>query len=178
VAAVIKFAASVEIKQPFTDKSDLLAAAIADNYTGAVDRTILYDTVWQAIEMTADPSRNDRRAVIVVTDGIDEESVNHQLAEVVENANESGVPVFTIGLGNAFIAVLQHLAEETGGQYFIPPTPDALASIYQTIAAILTNQYIIEFNSISSGGNTIDLEVEIDRDGDIGLNSKSVTGCD
>jgi len=176
-AMIIKFAASVETKQPFTDDYDSLVLAIGDNYTGNIDQTHLYDAVWQAIESAADPSRTDRRAVVVLTDGIDEGSIDHQMAEVVENANEKGVPVFTIGLGNVFISTLQHLADETGGQYFLSPTSNELQSIYQSIAEILTNQYIIEYDSPTAGGDVIDLDIEIDQNGLKGEDSKSITGC-
>ena len=176
-AMIIKFAASIETKQPFTDDYDSIILAINDNYTGNMNQTRLYDAVWQAVEAAADPSRNDRRAVVVLTDGIDEGSIDHQIADVVENANESGVPVFTIGLGNVFIPTLQHLADQTGGQYFLAPTSNELQSIYQSIAEILTNQFTIEYESPSAGGDLINLEIEIDQNGMKGEDSKSITGC-
>jgi hypothetical protein len=114
---------------------------------------------------------------VVVTDGFDEGSVNHQLSDVVEKANESGVPVFTIGLGNAYISILQQLADETGGQYYFVPNSSDLESIYQSILNLLTNQYIVEYVSPSSGGETIDVDVEIDQGGLKGNDSKPVTGC-
>lgn len=80
-----------------------------------------------------------------------EGSVDHQLAGVVEKANESGIPVFTIGLGNVYISALQQLADETGGQYFLAPDSTDLESIYQSILDILANQYVIEYVSPSSG---------------------------
>ena len=173
---IIKFAASIETND-FTDDYASIISAIEASYTGDMNQTRLYDAVWQAVEASADPSRNDRRAVVVLTDGIDEGSIDHQIADVVENANERGVPVFTIGLGNVFIPALQQLADQTGGQYFLAPTEDELQSIYQSIAKILTYQYIIEYESPSTGGDLIDLDIEIDQDGKSGEDSKSITGC-
>ena len=175
-AMIIKFAASIETND-FTDDYASIISAIEASYTGDMNQTRLYDAVWQAVEASADPSRNDRRAVVVLTDGIDEGSIDHQIADVVENANERGVPVFTIGLGNVFIPALQQLADQTGGQYFLAPTEDELQSIYQSIAKILTYQYIIEYESPSTGGDLIDLDIEIDQDGKSGEDSKSITGC-
>ena len=131
----------------------------------------------QAIESASVSTINDRKAVVVVTDGIDEGSVNHQLAGVIEKANESGVPVFTIGLGNVYISALQNLADETGGQYFLAPDSTDLESIYQSILDLLVNQYIIEYVSPSSGDDMVDLDVEVDQSGLKGNDSKSVTGC-
>jgi hypothetical protein len=176
-AEIIKFAEDIETKQAFTDDKNLLLIGIDDNYTGGIGETHLYDTLWQAIESASVSATNDRRAVVVVTDGFDEGSVNHQLPNVVEKANESGVPVFTVGLGNAYIFILQQLADETGGQYYFVPDSSDLESIYQSILNLLTNQYIVEYVSPSSGGETIDVDVEIDLGGLKGNDYKSVTGC-
>jgi len=177
-AAVIKFAANIELKQAFTDDKNSLQLAIGDTFTGGTGQTLLYDAIWQAVDITADPARNDRRAVVVLTDGIDEGSVAHNLTEVIDSAHQKGVPVFTIGLGNVFFPVLQFIADETGGQYFLAPSSSDLQAIYQEIADILTNQYVIEYQSPSSGGAIITLDVEIDAsDGSQGEDSRDIPGC-
>ncbi len=176
-AEIIKFAEDIETKQAFTDDKNLLLTGIDETYTGGIGETHLYDTLWQAIESASVSATNDRRVVVVVTDGFDEGSVNHQLSDVVEKANESGVPVFTIGLGNVYISILQQLADDTGGQYFFVPDSSDLESVYQSILDLLTNQYIVEYVSPSSGSETIDVDVEIDQGGLKGNDSKSVTGC-
>jgi Ca-activated chloride channel family protein len=176
-AAVIKFAASIELKQAFTDDKNSILLAIGDTFTGNPDKTLLYDALWQAIDITADPARNDRRAVVVLTDGIDEGSVDHNLTGVIDSAHEKGVPVFTIGLGNVFFSVLQIIADETGGQYFLSPTSSDLQAIYKQIVDILSNQYVIEYQSPSSGGAIIRLDVEVDANGLQGEDSRDVPGC-
>jgi VWFA-related protein len=176
-AAVVKFAASIEVEQAFTDAENSLSGAIGDTFNGSTDKTFLYDALWLAVDITSEPARNDRRAVVVLTDGIDEGSVDHDLAEVIDSANEKGVPVFTIGLGNAFFPVLQTIAEDTGGQYFLAPTSGDLQAIYQQIADILTNQYVIEYQSPSSGGAIISLDVEIDANDLQGEDSRDIPGC-
>lgn len=178
-AAILKFAASIETTQPFTSDSTSLNNAIYNiPFTGNTDKTLLYDAVWQAVDLTSDPSRNARRAVVVLTDGIDEGSVDHDLADVIEKANDSGVPIFTIGLGNTYLPPLQTMADETGGQFFSAPTSNDLQDIYKQIAQILTNQYEIEYQSSSTGGDSIVLNVKVaDSNGLKGEDSKSVTGC-
>ena len=176
-ASIIRFATTYEIKQPFTDDKDLLIQAIETAYTGNGGETHLYDTIWQAVELASDPARNDRRAVVLISDGYDEGSVDHDLATVIENANENGVPVFAIGLGDTYISSMQQLADETGGQYFVAPTSSNLEDIYQQIAQILTNQYVIEYQSPSSGGSEIELNIEVEQSGDLGEDTKTVPGC-
>jgi VWFA-related protein len=176
-AAVVKFAASIEVKQGFTDAENSLLWAIGAGFNGSTDKTFLYDALWQAVDITTEPARNDRRAVVVLTDGIDEGSIDHDLTQVIESANEKGVPVFTIGLGNAFFPVLHAIAEDTGGQYFLAPTSGDLQAIYLQIADILTNQYVVEYQSPSSGGAIISLDVEIDANGLQGEDSRDFPGC-
>ena len=176
-AAVIKFAASIELKQAFTDDKNSLFLAIEDPYMGDKRQTVLYDALWQAVDITADINRNRRRAVVVLTDGRDEGS-DHNLTEVIDSAQKEGIPVFTIGLGNVFLDDLQIIADETGGQYFLAPTSGDLQAIYQQIADILTQQYVIEYESLLSGGAIITLDVEVDaKDGSQGEDSRDVPGC-
>ena len=176
-AAIIKFASTAETKQAFTDDSALLNQAIEAVYSGNIRETHLYDTVWEAVALAADTANNDRRAVVVISDGYDEGSVNHDLAGVIEYANENGVPIFTIGLGDIYITPMQLMADGSGGQYFVAPTAGDLETVYQRIAQILTNQYVIEYVSSTSGGGAIALDIEVDGNGLIGEDTKSLTGC-
>jgi hypothetical protein len=69
-AAIIKFGADIELKQPFTKNNDDLIIAINDPYRGGIGATVLYDALWYAIDLTAD--RLNNRVIIVISDGKDE----------------------------------------------------------------------------------------------------------
>ena len=82
--------------------------------------------------------------------------------DAIDDANLTGVPVFTVGLGNADTTVLQQIANDTGGTYSDSTTSDNLATIYQQFANLLfTNQYILTYNSgiAADGATTGTLEV-------------------
>ena len=146
---IVKFSTGVDVVQPWTsDKAALAAAASAPYQTGY---TSLYDAVFQAVSDTA--LRTDfRRAVVVVTDGEDNHAPNqasiHDLNEVINNASTKGVPIFTIGIGPAVnIALLEQMANDTGGQFFEAQTSQNLATIYQQLTSVLyEKQYILTFN--------------------------------
>ena len=174
--ALMKFAANITLVQSFTDNSDDLMLAIDKPFTGTLDKTLFFDSTYQAIDLLASNAINERRAVIVITDGIDEGS-NYNLMEAVEHANENGIPVFTVGLGNSYAFTLQSLADETGGQYFAAPTSSDLEAIYLKIAEILSNQYVIVYQSPSFGGSTITIDAAIDNNGMQGEDTKSVDSC-
>jgi len=64
--------------------------------------------------------------VVVIADGRDNNSLNIDLNGLIDQALESGVPVFTIGLGDVNAENMQQLADETGGQYYYAPDEEVL----------------------------------------------------
>lgn len=77
--------------------------------------------------------------------------------------------------------VMKQLAEGTHGAYFEAPSASAVEDIYAQIAGILSGQYSVKYESASSGGSLIDLDVFVeDPDtGDKGDASRdAVAGCD
>jgi hypothetical protein len=73
--------------------------------------------------------------------------------------------------------VLQQLADETGGRYFFAPTADDLNLVYLQIADILVGQYVLEYLSQSSGGNSKTLDLEVNFNGMMGRTTQSFIGC-
>ena len=160
-AEVIKFAETVEVFQPFTSNKFALKAAIDQEYTSGRKRTRLFDAIWKALDDTA--SIPDKRsAVIVLTDGDDDDSEDYDLTDVIAKAVSEGIPVYTIGLGDDISQIdLTQLAEETGGQFFLAPTPDQLQSIYRKISLLLENEYLITYESVLQGGLPATLQVQV-----------------
>ena len=60
------------------------------------------------------------------------------------------MPVFAIGLGiptdpdNLDSAILQQLADQTGGRFYFAADPTALAQVFDEISAILAKSYRLE----------------------------------
>ena len=166
-AEIVRFAKSVEpVPVPVftTDQAALEAAINADpdnNPADFRDGTAMYDAVSQAIDDTTlrDPTR--RRAVVVIADGRDNSSFI-ELSELIEQALDDGVPVFTIGLGDVNAETMQQLADETGGQYYFAPDQNDLDAIYNQISAILSSQYVLAYDTASPCGDMISLDVVVD----------------
>jgi hypothetical protein len=134
--------------------------------------TLLYDTLWVAIDETA--ARTNKRAIVVISDGQDNLST-HTLTEVVAKAKGNGIPLFTIGFGDVDVGVMPPLANETGGRYFYAPTADDLNLVYLQIVDILVGQYALEYTSQAHGIITLDLAVNFN--GMTGRATRSFTGC-
>jgi VWFA-related protein len=173
---VIKFDKDVFTIQGFTTDRAALVSAI-DNPFPDADRfgTSLYDAILRSIEDTSTRA-NTKLSVIAVTDGEDTFSTA-TIDEVIDFAIQKGIPVFTISVGTEGAEQLQRLAEQTGGQYFLANTASDLEVVYLKISQVLSNQYLIEYPTTSSGGNTVLIDVEVDNNGLRGNDSRNTIGC-
>lgn len=178
LGAVVNFGSEVEVVQPFTsDKAALVAAVSApwDKGTG----TRLYDAVFRAVEETA-PHTGYRRAVIVATDGIDQAPSTKSLDDAIKEARLRNVPVFTIGIGASInAAVLQQMANDTGGLYYQAKTSQNLATIYRQVSTVLfEKQYVLTFDQPARGPDkesplTVEVRGPNQLTGSAGTNIKS-----
>ena len=88
------------------------------------------------------------KAIALVSDGGEFDSVNATLGDVLELANDNSIPLFTIGVADlsapGFEELLTTLAGDTGGEYFEAPTPQNIADAYATILERLTQNLPLE----------------------------------
>ncbi|MBW2467520.1 MAG: VWA domain-containing protein [Deltaproteobacteria bacterium] len=185
-AEIIKFATKFQVAQAFTSDSDALNDTIFADPGNIGGWTALYDAIYKAIEDTALRGK-DRKAIIVLTDGRDvgddkggPGSVK-TLAEVIQEAQNQSIPLFTIGVGDNYAKYpLERMADTTGGEFFISPNSDYLNTIYQQLAALLfENQYIIKYDSSLMNGDKEVLGINVSLQGTnvIGDNTKEITPC-
>ena len=175
-AEIIKFDNIFEVVQGFTSDKDLLKAAIYEDWNNGRETT-LYDAVVKAVDDTALQS-TARRAVIVITDGKDTQSLQI-LDDVINDANNKGVPIFTIGLGDLDPTILQQMANDTGGSFFEATTSDNLRTIYEQLADVLfQDSYVLTYdtNLVAelSGNLTIEATYSPTIKGD---DTKEITSC-
>lgn len=96
--------------------------------------TTLYEAVFDASRYLGQEAEG-RRAILLVTDGLDEGSAVN-LEDAVSMARELRVPVFAVGVGRAQGRVLRRIAKLTGGEYFSPRVrPSALAARILAVTA-------------------------------------------
>jgi hypothetical protein len=154
-AAVFSFASTVTMRQAMTINKTLLHNAI--NAITNSGNTAVWDGVWSGLTEVNSNGTNPCKAVIVLTDGINN-SGTHSLIQVINLAKQYKIPVFTIGLGNGVQSGdLTSLATQTGGRYYAAPTPAELNAIYQDIAQLLTQQLkdcIITYKAKCADGST------------------------
>jgi Ca-activated chloride channel family protein len=183
-AEIIKYATTIQVTRSFTsDKARLISAIESTPNIGST--TALFDAITRGVTDISTRTKI-RRAIIVITDGDDNDGTGNPLssstlASIIADAKANGVPVFTVGLGNADATVLQQLADDTGGTYSDSATSDNLGTIYQQLADLLfTDQYILTYNSgiAEDGVSTGELTVSATYDlGVSGTDTKTVLAC-
>jgi Mg-chelatase subunit ChlD len=144
--AVINFSyySSMELAQDFTQDKNALLAAINGRDAGGA--TALYSAIWLGLDITS--RRQGARAIIAITDGGDNDS-DRSLGEVITRADQTGIPVFTVGLAGFDLDEypLQQLADNTGGLYFFAPTSNQLEAIYRRVSLQMQGAIQISFFS-------------------------------
>jgi VWFA-related protein len=154
-AGVLTFNTRISYAQPVTTDRAALTSAIAD--LRAENDTAMYDALAQGTQILA--SIEGRRAVIVLTDGLDNRSV-HTADDVIKQIGPGGLSISTIGLGDASQfgisnagldeGALQSLAERAGGVYGFADNPDSLRALYERYGRALQSEYVLTYLSPSA----------------------------
>ena len=140
------------------DKSSISKKIDAINAVSGAG-TCLYDTAVQAVQ-TAATLPTGQRAVILLTDGVDETSQGvtcsmHSIDDVIKLASEGNtrVPIYTIGLGSRTdVKGLQRMAVNSGGQYLYAPDAKNLGSLFDKLSNQLSSQFVLEYESTGAPG--------------------------
>ena len=122
-------------------------------------QTALFDAVQLGID-TMERSQHDQKALLVVSDGADNASVE-SFEEVLRHVRESDVILYTIGVlrgarsDSKAREALQALADAGGGRAFFPSDDEAISSLTAQIALELRDLYMLGYfptNSQRDGG--------------------------
>jgi len=138
-----------------------------DNQTRA-GSTAIWDAVWvTAREVLSDTSDKTRRAIILLTDGVDTYS-RMKLDEAVEHALKADAIIYSIGIGDDFFGgveqgSLRKLSERTGGRAYFPRSEEDLRSAFAQIQDELRSQYLVAYSPTnkSKDGSFRRVQIEV-----------------
>lgn len=112
--------------------------------------------IWDAVALTSNnvltkSMGQRRRAIILLTDGIDTTS-RLSLKQAVNSALAAETVVYTIGIGNSRLEgvyrdPLREIAERTGGRAFFPDKKFDLNAAFAEIERELRTQYLVAYSS-------------------------------
>ena len=149
-AMVVRFDNSAELVSDLITDTEKLTTAIRNLRPGG--GTAFYDAIYFACrdKLSQDqPKHKFRRAIIMVTDGDDNQS-NYTRDQALEMAQKSDVVLYTISTNDSKIEsdgdkVLKYYASETGGRAFFPFRVEDLEQSFENIANELRHQYNIAY---------------------------------
>ncbi|MCL5746478.1 MAG: VWA domain-containing protein, partial [Acidobacteria bacterium] len=147
-ALIVSFDTSAELVADLIDDPEKLTKLIRDLRPGG--GTSLYDAIFYACrdKLAQDQPRHKfRRAIIVVTDGEDNQS-RYTRDQALEMAQKADTVIYCISTNITRTEsdgdkVLKYLASETGGQAFFPFKAEDLEQSFENIANELRHQYNI-----------------------------------
>jgi len=147
-AMVVSFDTAAELVSDLSDDPDKLAKSIRNLRPGG--GTALYDAIYFACRdrlQQDQPRHKFRRAIIIVSDGDDNQS-RVTRDQALEMAQKADVVIYAISTNISRIEgdgdkVLRYLSLETGGQAFFPFKVQDLAQSFENIANELRRQYNI-----------------------------------
>ena len=149
-ALVVSFDTSTELVSDLVSDTDKLTASIRDLHPGG--GTALYDAIYFACrdKLSQDQPRHKfRRAIIIVSDGDDNQS-RYTRDQALEMAQKADVVMYAISTNITRVEsdgdkVLRYLAQETGGRAFFPFKVEDLDQSFENIANELRHQYNISY---------------------------------
>ena len=140
-----------EYEVPFTNDRNRLLNVINflhERIETSGSGTPLYDAVIKAVRLAGATEPVGHRAVIVMTDGEDRDSISTD-SDTIQSALNQRTPVFTIGLSNSRLneQYLRRLADQTGGAYQAAEKPDDFSPLFANVLTVLRTQYILTYDS-------------------------------
>lgn len=171
-AAILTFQDDVELVQGLSSRTETLNRAFDEiqfsrRFAPSSSRhqaTALYDAIYitadevlahDEIRRSSADDQVTRRAIILLTDGVDNAS-SRKLDEAIDRAWRSGVVIYSIGIGDRFRfegvreSVLRRLGEETGGRAYFPRGADDLMNDFRQIETEMRSQYLVAYSPSNS----------------------------
>ncbi len=174
--ALVQFDSEIETLQALTtDKGALLAAVQKLTPRG---NTALYDALAQGGKYLE--AATGRKAIIVVTDGMDNASKLNRDASLAQAA-QGGYSVYTVGLGNKGAGTgsqegidettLRDLANASLGTYVYAPDASQLGDIYQQLSLRIQNEYKLTYISPDALRDGVKRDIVVTAPGAVGTHA-------
>lgn len=170
---VVSFDTRAELVTDLQGDTEKLIAGVRGLRPGG--GTALYDAIFFACrdKLSQDQPRHKfRRAIIIVSDGDDNQS-NYTRDQALEMAQKADVVLYAISTNRSKIEqdgdkVLKYYASETGGRAFFPFQVEDMEQSFENIANELRHQYNLSFKPepLKTDGlfHTVDLRVKGRKD--------------
>jgi Ca-activated chloride channel family protein len=130
---------------PTADRKTILDAV---GHIGSDGGTAILDSLVEVVKKL--PADQGRCAVVLITDGYDENSVT-SAEDALAAVKSARATVYVVGIGGiAGISLkgerlLKRIAAETGGQVFFPPREEDIVAVHERLAEDAQNRYLVTY---------------------------------
>jgi Ca-activated chloride channel homolog len=176
---LIQFDERPKLAVPFTKDTDLLYHEIS--HIRPYGRTSLFDAIHMALDVMK-TARNDRKALVIVSDGGDNRS-RRTFTAIKGDVLEADVQLYAMGIYDSEGAsqgspeeaegpdLLDQLAEVTGGRHFPVTNLATLPEVSTRIGRLLRNRYLLGYNptNASRDGRYRGVKLELASPPDFGI---------
>ncbi len=181
---IIKFSTQIFTACPFTIDTNALYAAI-DTFHISNQSTALFQACLNGLNdlQSLMPTFTSTYlpALIAFTDGVNNcAPLNND--SLISNALTNQIPIYTICYGNINsgypdTTMLKHLADTTGGRFYITPNAADLAQLYGYVSGQLGSMYVITFPFGTKGGQlgTLNIKTTYYKNGKTYVNNTKKT---
>jgi VWFA-related protein len=143
---VLPFSSKVETPERFSEDRRLLERRI--ERLQPEGGTLLYDATYAGIETLMASQAVGKKAVVVLTDGKDEDPGSRVSDQVViDRAKEAKIPLYMLGLGRheeINEEVMQKMATQTGGKYYHAGSQQQLIDLFEQLSIDIHDEGIDE----------------------------------
>ena len=158
---------------PIDDENPLLTGPISMTFDGSGSPIV--GAIAKAVKQFQNHKEDGRKAIILVSDGGDNQlQAPGDASQVVRDANELEVSIFSIGVGNTSQLapnrgnvtgekLLTEFALQTYGSYFDAKDNEKIVEKYLEVADLLQNEYQLIFPYAVEECKTYDIEVSVEE---------------
>ena len=133
--------------------------------------TALYDAVRASLDYLNEKAHNEKRVLLLISDGEDNAS-KAELEVLVRELQEMGssqTQIYAIGLlteeekrsAKRAERAIKYLTRATGGPSYFPATVDEVTSLMRQIAADIRNQYTIAYTPAAVGAGFREITIDL-----------------
>jgi Ca-activated chloride channel homolog len=128
--------------------------------------TAIWDAVWATSEeLIATSAEHTRRAIILLTDGVDTSS-RMKMHDAIERAQKADAFIYAIGIGDRYSynvneGSLRKIAEQTGGRAYFPRHARDLQDAFAQIQRDLREQYLVAYSPTNKARDGSYRKIEI-----------------
>jgi Ca-activated chloride channel homolog len=144
--------------------------------------TAMRDAIRLSIDHLREKAHREKKVLVVVTDGVDNESIITQ-EKLVKDAQQSGILIYAVGLlsdedrhdASKAKHELETLAETTGGETYFPRDVTEVDRIAHLVAHDIRNQYTIQYTpaNLAMDGTFRQIKIAVNAPGHLTVRTRN-----